>query len=205
MAPTGQASPVPEGDFVDPVTGSQRSDQDLLEDIEVGRLQIEFPQDGLAVEPKAAREIMHRQRQAPAKRDVQCSTQREPPAGHFRRAAINVAGGDHDVARATGRPQVLEERGVVRPVRVEREDVLAASLREAGPIGAAEAGKRLAHQARAMLPYDLVRAIARAAVHDNDLVGGPQGDQRFFQFGEDPVQALRFVQGRDDQAEGAPG
>ena len=63
----------------------------------------------------------------------------------------------------------------MRPVGIERQDVLAARLLEAGPVGAAETGELLADQPGIVFANDLLRAIGRAAVHHDDLVGGPQG------------------------------
>ena len=56
-----------------------------------------------------------------------------------------------------------------------------------------------------MLAYDLLRAIARASVDDDDLVRRAQGDQRLLQFRENSIQVLALVQGGEDQAQGAAG
>ena len=45
-----------------------------------------------------------------------------------------------------------------------------------------------------MLAYDLLRAVTRSAIHDDNLARGPEGGQGFFQLGEDSVEALRFVE-----------
>src|SRR5256884_5345706 len=59
---TGDSSPVAEGHLVPPVTRGQHPDQDFLEDVEVGRLQLEFPEDRSAIKTVATGEIVDRQR-----------------------------------------------------------------------------------------------------------------------------------------------
>ena len=91
----------------------------------------------------------------------------------------------------------------MRAIGVERDDVLTARLLEAGPVRATESGELLADQSRPVLAYDLLRAIARASVDDDDLVRRAQRDQRLLQFRENPIEILAFVEGREDQAQGA--
>src|ERR1700686_757391 len=203
MTLTGNPRPISERDFTDPVAGRQRANQDFLEDIEVGRLQLEFPQDRTAVEAIATREIVDRQREAAAKGDVQDPAHHAPGDRHLRGATLDIAGGDHDIALAASGPQVFEERGIVRPIRVERDDVLAARLLEAGPVRAAESGELLAPHADAVLAYDLLRVVPRAAIDHDDLERRPQRHKCLFQLGQYSVEVFPFVQGRKNQAEGA--
>src|SRR5438270_6998817 len=187
VAPAGESSTVSEGHLAHPVSGSQRSDQDLLEDVEVGRLQFECPQHRAAVEAEAAGKIPDGQRQSAAKGNVEYAAQAEPPGGHLRGTALDVTGGDDNVALGSSLPQVFEEGGIVGAVRIQGQNILASGLLEPSPIGAAESREFLGHQAHAVLAYDLLGAIARAAVNDDDLVRRSQSNQRLFQLGEHPV------------------
>jgi len=63
----------------------------------------------------------------------------------------------------------------VRAVGIEGQHILAARLLEAGAVGVAETRKLLAHEPGIVLANDLLGAIGRPAVHDDDLAGRSQG------------------------------
>src|SRR3989442_15883148 len=71
VATTGDSSPISEGHFMHSITRCQCPNQNFLEDIEVGRRQLEFPEDCTAIQAVTPRENGDPQRQTPTQTDVQ--------------------------------------------------------------------------------------------------------------------------------------
>ena len=201
VRPAGPSRHVVEGDLADPPALGAHAHEELLQDVEVPRAQVQARERIAAVHPEAARQIANRQAEHVAVHPVQGDAEHSPKGWHVGAAPGEVSRSDQDLGIVTMAPQRLEEDRTVREVSVHGDHKGCVSLGEAGEEGAPVPALGLEDDLGPPAGGHLLGAVHRSPVGHDDLGAEAERPDDLAKGGQEELEVLPLVPGGDDDGE----